>query len=210
MAETTNTTATPTTTAAKRTPAKRSSTARKRTTGTRSTSRSTTAKSPSKATGRRQRTIAGNETRQAAKANARAAKTTAKQGGNIAERAALVYVGATLEARDRALGLVTPLPAVTKLERRGKTTRDRFERDVRKARTRLERELRTRRRDAERLVRRNRARVEREVNTAERRADRRSNPVADQIARVETGVQAFGAAGERFATTVKERVSAIA
>jgi hypothetical protein len=209
MAETTTTTTTPTATTAKRTPAKRSSTARKRNTSTRSTSRSTTAKSPSKATGRRQRTIAGNETRQAAKANARAVKTTAKQGGNIAERAALVYVGATLEARDRALGLVKP-PAVTKLERRGKTTRDRFERDVRKARTRLERELRTRRRDAERLVRRNRARVEREVNTAERRADRRSNPVADQIARVETGVQAVGAAGERFATTVKDRVSAIA
>jgi hypothetical protein len=121
-----------------------------------------------------------------------------------------VYVGATLEARDRALGLVTPLPAVTKLERRGKTTRDRLERDVRKARTRLERELRGRRRDAERLVRRNRARFDREVATAERVADRRRNLVADQVARVETGVQAVGAVGERVATTVRERVSTIA
>ena len=108
---------------------------------------------------------------------------TAEQGRSVAERAALVYVGATLEARDRALGLVKPLPAVTKLERRGKTTRDRFERDVRKARTRLERELRTRRRDAERVVRRNRVRVD---------------------------PQAVGAAGGRFVTTVKDRVSAIA
>ena len=206
MAETTNTT----TSTAKRKPAKRSSTARTRSTSARATSRSTTAKAPSKATGRRARTIAGRETREAATANARAAKTTAKQGGNIAERAALVYVGATLEARDRALGLVKPLPAVTKLESRGKTTRDRFERDVRKARTRLERELRTRRRDAERLVRRNRARLDREVASVERTADRRRNIVAEQVARVETGVQAFSAVGERFATTVRERVSTIA
>ena len=39
----------------------------------------------------------------------RAAKTTAKQGRNVAERAALVYVGATLEARDRAVALVNDL-----------------------------------------------------------------------------------------------------
>ena len=44
---------------------------------TRAASRSTAAKTPTKATGRRNRTIAANETREAAHANVRAAKTTA-------------------------------------------------------------------------------------------------------------------------------------
>ncbi len=151
-----------------KTPAKRSSTAAKRSTtrpATRSTSSRSTAarKAPSTSTGRRARTIAKNETREAATANVRAAQTTAKQGRNVAERAALVYVGATLEARDRAVALVTDLREVTtsrktaeqqigKFERRGTTARNRLERDVRKARTRVERELRGRRRDAEHLV----------------------------------------------------------
>jgi hypothetical protein len=198
----------------------RTSTPRKSTT-TRSASRSTAAKSPSKATGRRNRTIAANETREAAQANVRAAKTTARQGRGVAERAALVYVGAALEARDRALALVSDLRDVTttrkgaekrisKLERRGNTARNQLERDVRKARTRLERELRGRRRDAERLVRRTRVRAEREANAVERDAERRRNVVGDQVGRVETVVQAGVAAGERIATTAKERVGSIA
>ncbi len=76
------------------------------------TSRPQAAKSPTTATGRRNRTIAANETREAAQANLRAAKTTAKQGRNVAERAALVSVGVTLEARDRAAALVGDLPDV--------------------------------------------------------------------------------------------------
>src|SRR5215218_5089511 len=134
-----------TTTTTKPTPAKRS------------TTRATAAKSPSTSTARRSRTVAANETREAVDANVRAAKTTAKQGRNVAERAALVYVGATLEARDRAVALVTDLREATttrkgakkrisKLERRGNTARNQLERDVRKARTRLERQLRGRRR----------------------------------------------------------------
>ena len=100
----------------------------------------TAAKAPSTTTGRRNRTIAANETREAAQANVRAAKTTVKQGRNVAERAALVYVGATLEARDRAVALVSDLRDVTttrksaekqtKLERRGTTARNQLERDV--------------------------------------------------------------------------------
>jgi hypothetical protein len=160
MADTITTTETTPTPAAKRpTTARKPSPSRKRA----ATRRSTAAKSPSKSTARRSRTIAANETREAVAADVRAAKTTAKQGRNVAERAALVYVGATLEARDRAVDLVTNLREVTtsrtaaekrigKFERRGTTARNRFERDVRKARTRLERELRGRRRDAERLV----------------------------------------------------------
>ena len=60
-----------------------------------------------------------------------------------------------------------------------------------------------RRRNAERIVKRNRADIERE-------ADRRPNVVAEQVARVENAVQAVGAAGEKLATTAKERVTAIA
>ena len=100
----------------------------------------------------------------------KAAKTTAAQGRNVAERTALVYVGATLEARDRVLGLAGELANrfgsraaaerelgkdIRRFERRGTTARNQLERDVKKARTRLERELRTRRRDAERVVKRN-------------------------------------------------------
>jgi hypothetical protein len=156
MAETTTTN---TTTARK--PAKRRSTARKTTT------RRTAAKSPSTATARRQRTIARNETRDAAQAQVKAAKTTAAQGRNVVERTALVYVGATLEARDRVLGVAGELANrfgsrasaerelgkdIRRFERRGNTARNQLERDVKKARTRVERQLRTRRRDAERLI----------------------------------------------------------
>jgi hypothetical protein len=152
-----------TTTTTPRKPAKRRST-------TRRTSAGTAAKSPSAATARRQRTIARNETRDAAQAQVKAAKTTAAQSRNVAERAALVYVGATLEARDRVIGLAGDFvnrfgsrasaerevtKDVRRFERRGTTARNQLERDVKKARTRLERELRTRRRDAERLIKRN-------------------------------------------------------
>jgi hypothetical protein len=163
MAETTTTTTTA------RKPAKRRSTARK---------------SPSAATARRQRTIARNETRDAAQAQAKAAKTTAAQGRNVAERAALVYVGATLEARDRIVGLAGELVSrfgsrasaerevgkdIRRFERRGTTARNQLERDVKKARTRLERQLRTRRRDAERILRDNQRAVGRRVDAAKER-----------------------------------------
>ena len=118
-----------------------------------------------------------------------------------------MYVGATLEARDRVVGLAGDLADrygsrsafertikrsrnelekdVRRYERKGNTTRNQVERDVRKARTRLERELRGRRRDAETLLKRNRQAVE--------------------------GVVQVGViTGERFATIAKERVAAIA
>ncbi len=212
-----------TTTTTARKPAKRRSTAR-RSTATRRTSAGTAAKSPSAATARRQRTIARNETRDAAQAQVKAATTTAAQGRNVAERAALVYVGATLEARDRVVGMATGLvdrygsrasaeKEVRKLERRGNTARNQLERDVRKARTRLERQVRTRRRDAERILRRNRRAVEREVATAERQAARRPNIVAARIGnvsgRVEDAAQFGVATSTRIATAAKERVSAL-
>ena len=159
MAETTNTTTTTTTKAKpKAKPAARRSNAR----------RTPSRKAPSKSTARRQRTIAKNETRDAAQAQARAARTTAAQGRNVAERAALVYVGATLEARDRVLGLAgefvnrygTRAAAEREVNKDIRRFERRGERDVKKARTRLERAVRTRRREAERLLRRNRRTVE--------------------------------------------------
>jgi hypothetical protein len=235
MAETPTSTKTPTGGAAKSTggttrkPAARKPAARKSTTTrSRSTSRSPAAKAPSRSTGRRNRTIARNETREAASAQARAAKTTAAQGRNVAERAALVYVGATLEARDRVVGAATGIADrfgsrtaaerevsrdIKRFERRGHTARNQLERDVRKARTRLEREVRTRRRDAEKLVRRNRRAVEREAGAAEREADRRSNIVSARLAmvsnRVEDAAQFGVAAGSRIATAAKDRVTAL-
>jgi hypothetical protein len=206
-----------------RKPATRRSTARKST-----TTRSTAAKTPSATTAKRTRTAARNRTREAASAQATAAKTSAAQGRNIAERAALVYVGATLEARDRVVGVATGLVAkfgtraaaerevnkdLRRFERRGTTARNQLERDVRKARTRLERVVRTRRREAERLIRRNRRAVEREVDAAERDATRRSNMVSARIAdvsnRVEDAAQLGVATGSRLANVAKERVTAL-
>ena len=76
---------------------------------------------------------------------------------------------------------------------------------MRKARTRLERELRGRRRDAERLVRRGRARSARSHSRAAA-----ANVVAEQVARVETVVQAGVDRRRALANGARERVAAIA
>jgi hypothetical protein len=208
MAE--NTSTTKTTTAKK--PAAKKPAARKRPARKPATRRSTsTATTPSTTTGRRVRTQARNETREAAQANVRAARTTAEQGKSLVERAALSYVGATLEARDRVIGAAgsvadtfgTRKKAVreleklqTRYERRGTSARNQLERDVKKARTRLER-----------VVRRNR-------NAVERDAERRPNVVTEQLAgvssRVEDVVQVGVAATQRVGTLAKDRISAIA
>jgi hypothetical protein len=186
MAETTTTNTTTTQAKPKAKPAAR------RTTTRRTATRRTAARKPSTATARRQRTIAKNETREAAEAQARAARTTAVQGRNVAERAALVYVGATLEARDRVLDLAGELvnrfgtraaaerevnKDIRRFERRGNTARNQLERDVRKARTRLERAVRTRRREVS--------------------------------SRAQDAAQLGVATGNRIATVAKERVIAL-
>jgi len=197
MATTNTTTKTSGTAKSTRKPAARKSTTRT-STRTRSTaaSRGAAAKAPSKSTGRRTRTVAKNETREAAAAQAKAARVTAAQGRSVAQRAGLVYVGATLEARDRVLGVATGLADrfgsrttaerevkkdIRRFERRGNTARTQLERDVRKARTRLERELRTRRRDIGRV----------------------------RLANVSDRVEDAVATGSRIATVAKERVTAL-
>jgi hypothetical protein len=205
---TTNTTTTPATAAkpAAKKPAARKRPARKPA-PRRTTSRSATATSPSKSTGRRVRTQA----RGAAKANVRAARTTAEQGKSLVERAALTYVGATLEARDRVFGAAGTVADTfgtrkkaerelkklqARYERRGTTSRNRIEREAKKARTRLER-----------VVRRNRA-------AAERDAASRPNVVSEQLAgvstRVEEAAQVGVAAAQRVGTIAKDRIAAIA
>jgi hypothetical protein len=173
--------------------------------------RSTTRTTPSKSTGRRVRTQARNETREAAQANTRAARITAEQGKSLAERAALSYVGATLVARDRVIDTATSLVDTfgsrrtaerelkklqSRYERRGVKARNQLERDVKKARTRLER-----------VVRRNRTAVERD-------AARRDNVVTDQLStvsnRVEEAVQVGVAATQRVSTIAKDRIAALA
>jgi hypothetical protein len=193
MAETTSNSSTTTTKPAARKPA----------------ARRTAATTPSTAS--RTRTQAENKTRSAAKANVHAARVTALQGKSIAERAALSYVGATLEVRDRVLGVAGSLADTlgspkaaerefkklqSRYERRGITARNQLERDVKKARTRLER-----------VVRRNR-------NAADDDAAHRNNIVTEQLSgvstRVEEAVQVGVAAAERVGSLARERISALA
>jgi hypothetical protein len=200
MADTTTSTTTTTTPAATAAePAAKKPAARKRPARKPATRRSTTATAPSKTTGRRVRTQARNETREAARANVRAARTTAEQGKSLVGRAALTYVGATLEARDRVLGA-----AGTVADTFG--TRKKAERELKKLQARYERRGTTARNQLERVVRRNRSAVERE-------AAQRPNAVTEQLAgvsgRVEDAVQAGVAATQRVGTFAKERVTSL-
>jgi hypothetical protein len=201
MSETTSTT---TTSKPKPAAAKKPAARKRKPAARRSTARTT----PTRTGATRVRTQAKNETREAVKANQRAARLTGKQVGTLAERAALSYVGATLEARDRVLETATTIVdtfgtrkaaerELKKLqgryERRGVKARNQLERDVKKARTRLER-----------VVRRNRDAVERD-------AAKRDNVVTSQLAgvstRVENVVQVGVAAAERVGTIAKGAVS---
>ena len=113
-----------------------------------------------------------------------------------------MYVGATLEARDRVVGVATGIvdkfgtraaaerevsKDIRRFERRGTTARNQLERDVRKARTRLER-----------AIRRNRRSVEREVK-----------PHYVVTARLEDAAQVGLATGTKLASVAKERVTAL-
>ena len=111
----------------------------------------------------------------------RTTRTTAPQGRvgqaqQIAERAVLVPVGASLLAQENVVSTVRGLATryrtragvereLKRYERRGATARNRFERQVSKSRTRFERELRHRRTSIQRSVKQNRQRLEREVRS---------------------------------------------
>ena len=126
-------------------------------------------RTPTRRTGRRTRTTAKNQTRDAAKANATAAKhaplpraagsPSAPRSCTSARRSRRVTASSASPATlvDRFGTPRRPPSASVKkdssrFERRGNTARNQLERDVRKARTRLERAVRTRRRNAERVA----------------------------------------------------------
>jgi hypothetical protein len=125
-------------------------------------------------------------------------KTPVEQAQQLAERAVLVPVGASLVARDNLVstvkGLATKYRTRTGLERelhryerRGATARNRFERQVRRTRTKVERELRQRRSRIERAVRQNRRRLEREVRAVRKDFERQSGVVTSRVEKLVQG-----------------------
>ena len=154
MADTPNPT-TPTPTPA---PVKRAQTRRK----TAATDRSTAAKKAAATRARKQATEASKRSAAAKKAAAtrrEAERTPVERYVDYADRAVSIQVGAALAVRDSVVstvgGLATKYSSLDKvesdlrkLERRGTTARNRFEREVRARRQRVERDLRGVGRDA--------------------------------------------------------------
>ena len=125
-------------------------------------------------------------------------KTPVEQAQQLAERAVLVPVGASLVARDNLVstvkGFATKYRTRTGLERelrryerRGATARNRFERQVKRTRTKVERELRQRRSRLERTVRQNRRRLEREVRAVRKDFERQSGVVTSRVEKLVQG-----------------------
>ena len=128
------------------------------------------------------------------------AKTPIEQVGQIAERAVLVPVGASLLVRDNLVstvrGLVTKYRTragfereLKRYERRGASARNRFERQVRRTRTRFERQMRQRRSLVERTVRQNRRRFEREVRSVRKDLERQSSQVGARAQKLVSDAQ---------------------
>ena len=127
-------------------------------------------------------------------------KTPVEQVQQIAERAVLVPVGASLLAGDNLVstvkGFATKYRTRTSLERelkryerRGATARNRFERQVRRAHTRFERELRQRRSLVERTMRQNRGRLNRELSSVRRDFEKQSGAVSARVERLVSNAQ---------------------
>jgi hypothetical protein len=127
-------------------------------------------------------------------------KTRVEHAQQLAERAVLVPVGASLVARDNLVSSVKGFATkysprtglgreIRRYERRGVTARNRFERQVRKTRTKFERELRQRRSRVERTVKQNRRRFEREVRSARRDLERQSGVVGARFEKLVANAQ---------------------
>lgn len=157
-----------------------------------------------KTTSTRRRTTTARRTTAARRATATAsstAPTTAvQQVQQLAERAVLVPVGASLVATDNLVSTVKTLSTryrtrtgfereIKRFERRGATARNRFERQVKRARTRFERQLRQRRSLIERTVKQNRRRVEREVKSVRRDLGKQSGVVGSRFEKLVSDAQ---------------------
>jgi len=127
-------------------------------------------------------------------------RTPVEQVQELAERAVLVPVGASLVARDNLVSTVKGFATkyrtragvereLKRYERRGVTARTRFERQVRKTRARFERELRQRSRRVERTVKQNRRRFEREVRAVRKDFEKQSGIVTSRVERLVSDAQ---------------------
>jgi hypothetical protein len=125
-------------------------------------------------------------------------KTPVEQAQELAERAVLVPVGASLLVRDNLVSTVKGFATrystraglereLKRYERRGATARNRFERQVRKARTKFERELRQRRSRVERTVKQNRRRFEREVRSVRKDLEKQSGTLTSRVEKLVPG-----------------------
>ena len=162
------------------------------------TSQSSTKKTGTRRTTPRKSTTARRTTR--ATTTSTQPKTPIEQVGEIAERAVLVPVGASLLVRDNVVstlsGLVTKYRTragfereLKRYERRGASARNRFERQVRKTRTRFERQVRQRRSLIEKTMKQNRRRVEREVRSVRKDLGRQSNLVSSRVEKLVADAQ---------------------
>src|SRR6476469_4577476 len=132
-------------------PAPKRTTTRKSTTGTARKSTTATARKSTSGTTRKstaRRTTAGTTRRTASASTQTTPRSPVEQAQQIAERAVLVPVGASLLARDNLVTTVKGLTSkystragldreIKRYERRGATARNRFERQVRRTRAKF-------------------------------------------------------------------------
>ncbi|HEY6396815.1 MAG TPA: hypothetical protein VIX82_05110 [Solirubrobacteraceae bacterium] len=119
-------------------------------------------------------------------------RTPIAQVQNLAERAVLIQVGASLVARDTLVSTVKGLSSrhrtrsalgreLERYERRGATARTRLEHEMHATRKRLEHDLGQRRSRLERSVRDRRSRFEREVGLVRRDLEKRAPRVSKLV-----------------------------
>jgi hypothetical protein len=163
------------------------------------TTRKTTARKPA---ARKPATRKTSTTRRSTASTTSSTQPTTRvaQAQQLAERAVLVPVGASLLAGDNLVSSVRGLASkygtrtsfereLRRYERRGVTARNRFERQVRRTRTRFERELRQRRTRVERTMKQNRRRLERDVRAARRDLERQSGVVTARFEKLVANAQ---------------------
>jgi hypothetical protein len=169
-------------------PAAKRTTTRKSTTGT--ARKSTTTR----------RSTAGTSRRTASATTPTKPQTPIEQAQQIAERAVLVPVGASLLARDNLVSTVKGLSTkystraglereIKRYERRGATARNRFERQVRRTRAKFERELRQRRTTVQRTVKQNRRDFERQVKSVRKDLEKQSGVVTARVDKLVSDAQ---------------------
>ena len=171
-------------------PAAKRTTTRKSTAGT--------ARKPATRTTRR--STAGATRRTASTATQATPRTPVEQAQQLAERAVLVPVGASLLARDNLVSTVKGLTTkystraslereIKRDERRGATARNRFERQVRRTRAKFERELRQRRTSVQRTVKQNRREFERQVKSVRKDLEKQSGVVTARVDKLVSDAQ---------------------